>query len=159
MVPMRTFGLRGRPGAVLFLALTMLLCTSCHAWFSFYIQNETDERHYVRVTVHRNGAVYVHEVDPRTSGYAGGHGPAVPWNEGDAYAYTVELLDEGCSPLAEWGMPSTGGYLEISEAPEFLPGELPPASPQDTGESGASESPDSFEHMTVLACGANDTLP
>ena len=156
---MRTRALAARSGAALCLMLAAVFCTSCHAWFSFYIRNETNELHYVRVTVNRDGGVYVHQVDPRTSGYATSGHPAVPWNEGDAFAYTVELLDEACNPIAEWGMPSTGGYLEISEVPEFLPGELPPASPQDTGESGASESPDRLEHMTVLACGATDTVP
>ena len=101
------------------LMLAALFCTSCHGWFAFSVRNDTDELHYVRVTANRTGQIYVHQVDPRTSG-AASFGPIDPGPpEGDVY--TVELLDATCSPLAEWGMPSTGGYLKISGTPEFFP--------------------------------------
>jgi hypothetical protein len=139
------------------LVLTLLLCTACDSFFELYIQNETDELHYVRVTVNRNGYVYVHRVEPRTSGFAGQFvAPGPPEDD----VYTIELLDAACIPIAEWGMPSTGGYLEVSAAPEFVPGPLEdPPSPSGTGDVGASQPPHGFEHVTVLACGAVDTLP
>jgi hypothetical protein len=138
--------------------LVAVLCTSCHGWYSFYIQNDTDELHYVRVTVNRTGAVYVHQVDPRASGPAAyGIPPASP-DEGEPF--TVELLDADCNPVAEWAMPEIGGYLEISAAPKFVPGGFPAdsASTQDTGDVGASPSADDLQHETVLACGATHTF-
>jgi hypothetical protein len=148
-----------RSGAALYLVLTVLLCVACDSTIAFFIQNETDELHYVRVTVNRTGRVYVHHVEPRTSGFATRGVVPGPGDQGDVY--TVELLDAACNPIAEWGMPSTGGYLKVSGAPEFLPGyyaEDPP-SPDGTGEIGASEPPDGLRHVTVLRCGATDTLP
>lgn len=156
---MRTGPHVARSGATLSLVLPALFCAACDSGIAFYIHNETDELHYVRVTVNRTGRVHVHEVEPRTSGYASRNFVSGPGDEGDVY--TVELLDAGRTPIAEWGMPSTGGYLEVSEAPEFVPGyyvEDPP-SPDGTGDIGTSQPPDVLRHVTVLTCGATDTLP
>jgi hypothetical protein len=148
-----------RSRAALSLVLTALLCVACDSTINFYIQNETDELHYVRVTVNSSGRVYVHHVEPRTSGYA--VRSVVPGLGDQGDVYTVELLDAACDPIAEWGMPSTGGLLRISGAPEFLPNYLPehPPGPDGSGEIGASALPDVLRHVTVLRCGATDTLP
>lgn len=137
------------------LVLTLLLCTACDHYFELYIQNETNELHYVRVTVNRTGGVYVHHVEPRTSGYASQFVmPGLPQDD----VYTVELLDAACNPIAEWGMPSTGGFLRVSGAPEFLPW-FPAEDPASPGDIGPSGLPDVLRHVTVMRCGATDTLP
>ena len=141
-----------RPGPAFLLLLVLLVCTACDSVIAFYIQNETDQPHYVRVTVNRTGGIYVHQVDPRASGYATQGVVPGPGDEGDVY--TVELLDAECNPIREWSMPSTGGYLEIADESEFVPGAYyeDRPSPDPTDDSG-------LQHVTVLECGATDTLP
>jgi hypothetical protein len=151
--------LSARSRAALSLILVAVFCTSCHGWYTFDIQNDTDELYYVRVTVNRTGAVYVHQVDPRASGTAAYGIPPTAPDEGEPF--TVELLDADCNPVAEWEMPEIGGYLEISGAPEFVPGGWIPvesASTEGTGDAVASLPADELQHETVLACGATDTF-
>jgi hypothetical protein len=140
-----------RSGPALALLLTLLVSTACDSVIAFYIRNETDQPHYVRVTVNRTRGVYVHQVDPRASGYASRGVVPGPGDEGDVY--TVELLDADCNPIHEWSMPSTGGYLEIADEPEFVPGAYfeDPPSPDATDDIG-------LQHVTVMDCGATDTL-
>ena len=142
---------------LLLLVLVIPALAACDSYFELYVQNETDELHYVRVTVNRTGGVYVHQVEPRASSYASQFvAPGPPEDD----VYTVELLDAACIPIAEWGMPTTGGYLEVSAAPEFVPGPFfeDPPYPYGTGDIG-SQQPDDLKHVTVLACGVTDTLP
>jgi hypothetical protein len=147
-----------RIGPALVLLLTLLICSACDSAIAFYISNKTDQLHYVRVTVNRTGGVYVHQVDPGASGYAVQGVDPGPGDDGDVYS--VELLDAECNPIREWSMPSTGGYLEIADPPEFVPGyfETPPGS-DSAGGVDPSLAPGGLQHPTVLECGATDTLP
>jgi hypothetical protein len=143
------------------LLLIATLCVACDSITAFYIQNDTNDLHYVRVTVNRTGGVYVHQVDPRTAGYAVNSVDPGPPDEGDFF--TVELLDATCTLIDAWGMPSTGGYLEISATPEFIRGFEAAYSAVDEASDGVEPSgsrvSDGVRHPTVMECGATTILP
>jgi hypothetical protein len=133
--------------------LIALICIACDSFMAFYIQNETDDLHYVRVTVQRTGGVYVHRVEPGASGYAA-QGLTGAGDDDDHF--TVELLDRECNPIDEWGMPFSGGLLRIDEEPHFVPGyysePVDSTGPSDGG-SGAANT-----HVSVIECGATETI-
>jgi hypothetical protein len=147
-----------RRGSLILLLLLCAALTACDSIQSFYIRNVTDEPYFVRVTVNRTGTIYVHQVDPRSAGYASQGVVPGPGDEGDVFS--VELLDATCDPIGEWGMPSSGGYLEISAAPRFIRGfeaALAAAEASD-GPKPTGSPANSLPHATIMECGATDTL-
>jgi hypothetical protein len=143
---------------VFLLCLLSSVLAGCDSIQAFYVRNVTDEPYFVRVTVNRTGAVYVHQVDPRSAGFASQGVVPGPGDEGDGFS--VELLDASCDRIDEWGMPSSGGYLEISENPRFNRGFEAAHSAVDASDGlNPSSSPaNGLQHPTVLECGATDTL-
>ena len=152
---MRRGALASRSGLALVALLVALICVACDGYQKFYIQNDTDNLHYVRVTVHRTDDVYVHRVEPRATGYAA-RGVTSPSDDADD-AMTVELLDAECNPIDEWGMPLSGGFLRIDEEPDFVRGYY--SEPVSSLEPSAGASAVGNTHLTVFECGATDTIP